>query len=139
MEPIGYESGGSGRLDAVFAALADPTRRAILLPLASGAASGGEPAEPVPLTPPPLSNRLPQPTISKRLRVLERAGLISGTHDAQRRPRRLEPIALAEAEQWLASFRKLWEARYAELDVVLDELAARERPHKRKRMPKEPK
>lgn len=64
---------------------------------------------------------LTQPAISKHLRVLERAGLISGGREAQRRPRRLEPVALAAAEQWLEPFRKLWEARYQALDAVLGE------------------
>jgi DNA-binding transcriptional ArsR family regulator len=117
MEPIGATRGNSTDLDAVFAALADPTRRAILSRLASGAASVNEIAQPFQLT---------QPAISKHLRVLERAGLISGGREAQRRPRTLEPMALAAAEQWLEPFRKLWEARYEALDAVLAEQGERE-------------
>jgi len=124
-------NGDSARLDAVFAALADPTRRAILARLVLGEASVAELAEPF---------RVTQPAISKHLRVLERAGLISGTQDAQRRPRRLEPVALAEVEEWLEPFRKLWQARYAELDTVLDELGARDlERERRKRKRKEDK
>ena len=118
-------NGDSSRLDAVFASLADPTRRVL------GEASVAELAEPF---------RVTQPAISKHLRVLERAGLISGTQDAQRRPRRLEPVALAEVEEWLEPFRKLWQARYAELDSVLDELGARDlERERRKRKRKEDK
>jgi DNA-binding transcriptional ArsR family regulator len=115
MEPIGAATASD--LDAVFAALSDPTRRAILSRLAAGAASVNEIAQPF---------RLTQPAISKHLRVLERAGLISGGREAQRRPRRLEPVALAAAERWLEPFRKLWEARYEALDGVLAEQGERE-------------
>jgi DNA-binding transcriptional ArsR family regulator len=115
-------------LDALFAALADPTRRAILARLASGEASVNELAEPF---------RVTQPAISKHLRVLERAGLISGTRDAQRRPRRLEPGVLVEVERWLEPFRKLWQTRYAALDTVLDELGARDRKRARRNKRKE--
>jgi DNA-binding transcriptional ArsR family regulator len=101
------------RLDATFAALADPTRRAILARLASGEASVMELAEPFAMS---------QPAISRHLRVLERAGLISRGQDAQRRPRRLEPRALAEASQWLARYRQFWEARFQRLDSLLDEM-----------------
>ncbi len=123
MEWLGAASRDPARLNALFAALADPTRRAILMRLASGEASVNELAEPF---------RVTQPAISKHLRVLERVGLISGTQDAQRRPRRLEAIALAEVEQWLEPFRKLWQARYAELDTVLAELGARDRKRERR-------
>lgn len=109
MEPIGY-GWPSARLDAVFSALADPTRRAILTRLAAGAASVNELAEPFELT---------QPAISKHLRVLEAAGLVSQTQQAQRRPRRLELNTLAEAERWFMPFRELWQARYAALDELL--------------------
>src|ERR1700687_2671558 len=85
----------SQRLDATFAALADPTRRAILARLASGKASVMELTRPFAMT---------QPAISKHLKVLERAGLISRGRDAQRRPRRLEARPLAEANQWLGGF-----------------------------------
>ena len=101
------------RLDATFAALADPTRRAILARLASGEASVTELAEPFSMS---------QPAISKHLKVLERAGLISIGNDAQRRPRRLEPEPLAEANQWLERYREFWEASFLRLDDLLDEL-----------------
>lgn len=101
------------RLDATFAALADPTRRAILARLASGEASVTELAEPFSMS---------QPAISKHLKVLERAGLISIGNDAQRRPRRLEPEPLAEANEWLERYREFWEASFLRLDDLLDEL-----------------
>jgi DNA-binding transcriptional ArsR family regulator len=106
------------RLDAVFAALADPTRRAIIARLASGQASVTELAEPFAMS---------QPAISKHLKVLERAGLISRGRDAQRRPRRLEAKRLEEADQWLERYRRLWEANYQRLDALLDDLKAKER------------
>jgi DNA-binding transcriptional ArsR family regulator len=106
------------RLDAVFAALADPTRRAIIAHLASGQASVTELAEPFAMS---------QPAISKHLKVLERAGLISRGRDAQRRPRRLEAKRLEEADQWLERYRRLWEANYQRLDALLDDLKAKER------------
>jgi DNA-binding transcriptional ArsR family regulator len=101
------------RLDATFAALADPTRRAILARLASGEASVMELAEPFAMS---------QPAISKHLKVLERAGLISRTRDAQRRPRRLEAKPLAEATKWLERYRRHWEGNYRRLDALLAEL-----------------
>src|SRR6266487_6648874 len=101
------------RLDATFAALADPTRRAILARLAGGEATVMELAEPFDLS---------QPAISKHLKVLERAGLISRGRDAQRRPRRLEPKRLGEATKWLERYRRLWEANYRRLDALLEEL-----------------
>ncbi|MGH7580751.1 MAG: ArsR/SmtB family transcription factor [Gemmatimonadales bacterium] len=107
----------SDRLDATFAALADPTRRAILARLASGEASVGELAEPFAMS---------QPAISKHLKVLERAGLISRGRAAQRRPRRLEAKPLAEANQWLERYRQLWEANFRRLDTLLDELKAKQ-------------
>ena len=97
-------------LDATFAALADPTRRAILARLASGDASVTELGRPFEMT---------QPAISKHLKVLERAGLITRGVDAQRRPRRLEPAPLAEASRWLEDYRRLWEANFQRLDLVL--------------------
>src|SRR5882672_7651171 len=103
----------SQRLDATFAALADPTRRAILARLASGEASVTELAKPFAMS---------QPAISKHLKVLERAGLISRGQDAQRRPRRLEPKPLADATDWLERYRQLWEGNYKRLDAVLQEL-----------------
>src|SRR5712692_2225697 len=110
------------RLDTTFAALADPTRRAILTRLASGEASVMELAEPFNMT---------QPAISKHLKVLERAGLISRGRDAQRRPRRLEAKRLAEANGWLENYRELWEGSFQRLDDLLDELKTREKKHQR--------
>jgi DNA-binding transcriptional ArsR family regulator len=103
----------SDSLDATFAALADPTRRAILARLASGEASVTELAEPFSMS---------QPAISKHLKVLERAGLISRGRDAQRRPRRLEARPLEEANAWLERYRRSWEVPFERLDVLLDEL-----------------
>jgi DNA-binding transcriptional ArsR family regulator len=101
------------RLDLTFAALADPTRRAILARLASGEASVNALAEPFDIS---------QPAISRHLKVLEQAGLISRNRAAQRRPRRLEAAPLAEANQWLERYRKFWEANFKRLDSLLDEL-----------------
>jgi len=103
----------SERLDATFAALADPTRRAILARLVRGEAAVGELAKPFAMS---------QPAISKHLKVLERAGLVSRGRDAQRRPRRLEAKPLAEATGWLEQYRELWETRFEELDVLLAEM-----------------
>jgi DNA-binding transcriptional ArsR family regulator len=100
-------------LDATFAALADPTRRAILARLASGEASVRELAKPFSMS---------QPAISKHLKVLERAGLISRGLDAQRRPRRLEAKPLAEATAWLERYREFWEGNYQRLDALLEEV-----------------
>lgn len=105
-------------LNAVFAALSDPTRRAILARLAMGEATVAELAEPFAMS---------QPAISKHLKVLEEAGLVSGTQVAQRRPRRLEPEPLQRASAWLDEYRKLWEARYGRLDTLLAELNAERR------------
>ena len=111
---VGYED-AEERLDATFAALADQTRRAILARLASGEVSVTELAAPFAMS---------QPAISKHLKVLERAGLISGHRDAQRRPRRLEAAPLAEATQWLENYRQFWEATFQRLDDLLEELQA---------------
>lgn len=108
-------------LDATFAALADPTRRAILARLATGEATVNELAEPFAIS---------QPAISKHLKVLERAGLISHGRDAQRRPRRLEAKPLAEATEWLENYRQFWEQRFQQLDNLLDELKALEKKAK---------
>lgn len=105
------------RLDAVFAALADPTRRAIIARLASGEASVTELAQPFTMS---------QPAISKHLKVLERAGLISRSRAAQRRPRRLEATRLREATHWLERYRKLWEGNYRRLDALLETLKTKE-------------
>jgi DNA-binding transcriptional ArsR family regulator len=113
------------RLDATFAALADPTRRAILARLADGDASVLELARPFAMT---------QPAISKHLRVLERAGLVSRGKDAQRRPARLEAKPMAEATAWLEAYRRFWEGNYQNLDALLDELKSkRKKPGKPKR------
>jgi DNA-binding transcriptional ArsR family regulator len=104
-------SGYGKKLDATFAALADPTRRAILARLASGEASVSELAEPFSMS---------QPAISKHLKVLEQAGLISRGRDAQRRPRRLVAKPLADASQWLEGYRQFWESRFQNLDTLLD-------------------
>ena len=109
-------------LDATFAALADPTRRAILARLALGEASVMELAEPFAMT---------QPAISKHLKVLERAGLISRGREAQRRPCRLEAAALGEANEWLEGYRRFWEASFQRLDALLDELKAGEQKSER--------
>jgi DNA-binding transcriptional ArsR family regulator len=111
------------RLDAVFAALADPTRRAILARLAAGEATVAELAEPFDMS---------QPAISKHLKVLEAAGLISGTQDAQRRPRRLEAKAMAPASAWLEEYRRFWEGSYQRLDVLLAKLQTGKTPRPRK-------
>jgi DNA-binding transcriptional ArsR family regulator len=120
MKPSGYET--SERLDATFAALADPTRRAILARLASGEASVIELAKPF---------RISQPAISKHLRVLERAGLISRGRDAQRRPRRLEAQPLAEASSWLEHYRQFWGKRFQRLDALLEAMKASEKKARR--------
>jgi DNA-binding transcriptional ArsR family regulator len=124
MQPLGYGRSSSNRLDATFAALADPTRRAILARLASGNASVAELAKPFTIS---------QPAISKHLKVLELAGLISGGREAQRRPRHLEAEPLAEAAQWLERYREFWEASFQRLDVLLEELQTREKNKQKKR------
>jgi DNA-binding transcriptional ArsR family regulator len=106
----------SDRLDATFLALADPTRRAILARLARGEASVTELAEPFAIS---------QPAISKHLKILERARLITVGQDAQRRPRRFEGKPLAEASAWLERYRASWEANFERLDGVLEELQRR--------------
>ena len=105
------------QLDAVFGALADPTRRAILARLTDGDATVAQLAAPFSMT---------QPAISRHLKVLERAGLISRSRDAQRRPCRIEAQPLAEATRWLERYRDLWEERFQRLDAVLGELKALE-------------
>jgi len=109
----------SKRLDTTFAALADPTRRAILTRLAFGDASVTDLARPFAMS---------QPAISKHLKVLERAGLISRGRDAQRRPRRIEGQRLADVSGWLEGYRQIWGARFQRLDTLLDEM--KERPRK---------
>ena len=112
MELVGYGSDDS-RLDAVFMALADPTRRAILARLAAGEASVTELAAPFGIS---------QPAISKHLKVLERAGLVTSGRDAQRRPRRVEAKPLADATEWLERYRQLCESNFQRLDALLSEL-----------------
>ena len=114
----------SERLDLTFAALADPTRRAILARLATGEASVQELAAPFEMS---------QPAISKHLKVLERAGLVSVDIDAQRRPRRLEPKRLEEAAGWIERYREIFEQNYQRLDALLDELKGTPARSKRKK------
>jgi DNA-binding transcriptional ArsR family regulator len=110
-------------LSSTFAALADPTRRAILKRLTSGEASVTDLAEPFEMS---------LPAISKHLKVLERAGLISRGQDAQRRPRRLEPRRLKDVAEWLGTYRQFWEAGLSRLDEYLEELQTMEKPRDRK-------
>ncbi len=124
METSGYGKTAPKQLDAIFAALADRTRRAILARLASGEASVNELAAPFAMS---------QPAISKHLKVLERAGLISRGRDAQRRPRRLEARRLAEANHWLERYRQFWEGNFQRLDSLLEEMKAKEKKHGRKK------
>ncbi len=112
MKPSGYN------LTATFAALADPTRRAILVRLADGAATVTELAAPFDMS---------QPAISKHLKVLERAGLITRGREAQRRPRKLEPRPLAEATDWIERYRRIWEANFKRLDAVLEVLKGKQK------------
>ena len=106
----------SERLDATFIALADPTRRAILARLIEGEATVMELAAPFDMS---------QPAISKHIKMLERAGLVSSSRDAQKRPVKIEGIALKEATDWLENYRQIWEANFSRLDTLLDELKAR--------------
>src|SRR5688572_13141470 len=124
MQPSGYGHPAPSRLDAIFAALADPTRRAIIARLASGEASVTDLAKPFAMS---------QPAISKHLKVLESAGLVSRGRDAQRRPRRLEAKALGAATKWLERYRRHWEGNYRRLDALLQELKANEKKRKRTR------
>lgn len=103
----------SRQLDATFAALADPTRRAILARLATGEASVNDLAKPF---------KMSQPAISKHLKVLENAGLISKGLDKQRRPRRIEAAPLKIANEWIERYRQFWEVRYDNLDLLLKEM-----------------
>jgi DNA-binding transcriptional ArsR family regulator len=114
----------SDRLDATFAALADPTRRAILARLAAGEATVTELTRPFSIS---------QPAISKHLRVLERAGLIERLRSAQRRPCRLIGKPLAEASAFLERYRKVWEGNFARLDTLLEELKTRDKPRPSKK------
>jgi DNA-binding transcriptional ArsR family regulator len=109
-------------LSATFAALADPTRRAILARLAAGECSVSELAEPFEMS---------LPAVSKHLRVLERAGLIARGREAQWRPCRLEPTPLKEVADWVGRYRQMWEERLDRLDAYLQELKAKEAKHVR--------
>ena len=105
------------RLSTTFAALADPTRRAILARLASGAATVKELSEPFDIS---------GPAVSKHLRVLERAGLVARGREAQWRPRRLEAAPLKEVAEWAEKYRRFWDASYARLDNYLQHMKAQE-------------
>ena len=122
------DSRASTRLDSTFLALADPTRRAILARLSRGDASVAELAAPFSMS---------QPAISKHLKMLERAGLVSVGQDAQRRPRRIDAKPLAEASAWLERYRAMWEVSFKRLDGLLEELqrspTASKRARKRKK------
>jgi DNA-binding transcriptional ArsR family regulator len=107
------ESNMSDQLSSTFAALADPTRRAILARLASGEASVTELAKPFDMS---------MPAISKHLKVLERAGLIAHGREAQWRPRRLEPTALKQVHDWVEHYRQFWEQSLDRLDAYLQKL-----------------
>lgn len=108
-------TGSDDSLDSIFIALADPTRRAILARLAEGEATVMELAAPFAMS---------QPAISKHIKMLERAGLVSRSRDAQRRPCRIEGAPLAAATGWLERYRQIWEGNYARLDTLLADLKA---------------
>jgi DNA-binding transcriptional ArsR family regulator len=110
---MSYPTTQSRRLDATFAALADPTRRAILARLATGEATVNDLAKPF---------KMSQPAISKHLKVLQRAGLVTYTRMAQSRPRRIVGAPLKEATDWLEKYREFWEERFERLDELLEEL-----------------
>jgi len=122
MEQVRNGRAASNRLDLTFAALANPTRRAILARLASGEVSVSDLAAPFSMS---------QPAISRHLKVLEQAGLISTGSDAQRRPRKLEAKPLAEATAWLERYRAFWATSFDRLDGVLNELKVTEAAHQR--------
>lgn len=115
------------QLSATFSALADPTRRAILARLASGEASVQELAEPFDMS---------LPAVSKHLKVLEHAGLISRSREAQWRPCKLEPEALAGVDDWLETYRELWNGRFDRLGDYLKELQSKEKKRGRRKKPK---
>ena len=121
MEPNSDANPASDRLNMIFAALADPTRRAILARLALGEAPVNELATPFAMS---------QPAISKHLKVLERAGLITRDRDAQKRLSKLEAKPMAEAVEWLADYRKFWESSFAGLDELLVDT---QKPKKKKK------
>jgi DNA-binding transcriptional ArsR family regulator len=111
------------RLSTTFAALADPTRRAILARLTSGEASVMDLAEPFEMS---------LPAISKHLKVLERAGLIRRGRDAQKRPCRIEAAPLREATEWMERYRRFWEESFDRLDEYLYQMKKKEKKHGRK-------
>ena len=115
------------QLSSTFAALADPTRRAILAKLATGECSVTELAEPFAMT---------MPAVSKHLRVLERAGLIVRGREAQWRPCRIKPAPLKEVADWLEDYRAIWEQRFDRLETYLQEMIMKERKHARKKRSK---
>ena len=118
MEPQSYTT--QPNLDSIFAALADPTRRGILARLAQGDASVSELASPY---------NISQPAVSKHLKVLERAGLITRGIDEQRRPARLQARAMGDAAAWLDHFRTFWGASFDQLDHVLEGLKSEQKDH----------
>ncbi|MBX3475458.1 MAG: winged helix-turn-helix transcriptional regulator [Planctomycetes bacterium] len=123
------EGNGAATLDTVFAALADPTRRAILARLARGDATVNELARPFAIS---------QPAISKHLKVLERAGLVSRGRRAQSRPCRLRAKPMAQAVDWLEKYRRFWQGNFKRLDALLEELKAAEtKPGSRRRQGRE--
>jgi DNA-binding transcriptional ArsR family regulator len=113
----------SDHLTETFAALADPTRRAILARLASGEASVSALAQPFDMS---------MPAISKHLKVLERAGLIARSRDAQYRPCRLDGAPLKEVADWVSEYRQFWEQSFDRLDEYLRELQRKEKKHVRR-------
>jgi len=115
------------QLSSTFAALADPTRRAIVARLATGECSVTELAEPFEMS---------MPAVSKHLRVLEKAGLIARRREAQRRPCRLEPGPLKDVADWAERYRSIWEQRFDRLEAYLHELKAKEKKHARRQRSK---
>ncbi len=117
----------SEQLDATFIALADPTRRAILVRLMTGEASVNELAEPFAIS---------QPAVSKHLKILERAGLVSRSADGTRRPVKIEAAPMKDAVDWIEKYRKFWEISYQRLDALLEILQtpvnAPEKPKKQR-------
>jgi DNA-binding transcriptional ArsR family regulator len=122
MEQIGYTPEDCD-LDAIFAALADPTRRSILSRLAGGEASVNEIAAPFEIS---------QPAVSRHLKVLEQAGLIERDVDKQRRPARLKAEPMAAAVRWLEEFKQFWSSSFNQLDGLLEELKTTEKKGRRK-------
>lgn len=123
MEQFGYSTKHQ-QLDAIFAALADPTRRAILSRLAAGKASVNEIAAPFEMS---------QPAVSRHLKVLERAGLIERGVDKQRRPARLKAEPMAKAVSWLEEFKQFWASNFDQLDSLLKELKTAETKRKNRK------